>query len=72
MKKLYVVVAFGLGWACPATVQAQVDFRPGYIVRPAGDTVRGDIDYRDARFNARQCRFRRATKRILAGAAARV
>jgi len=38
--------------------QAQADFRPGYIVQPAGDTVRGQIDYRGARRGAQQCLFR--------------
>jgi hypothetical protein len=48
-----VILAFG-----SLTARAQADFQPGYVVRPAGDTVRGEIDYRDARFNATQCRFR--------------
>ncbi|MCB2378136.1 PorT family protein [Hymenobacter sp. BT635] len=37
---------------------AQTDFRPGYIVQPAGDTVRGEVDNRSALRNATQCRFR--------------
>ncbi|WP_460585212.1 outer membrane beta-barrel protein [Hymenobacter arcticus] len=50
-----MVLALGLG---STAAHAQADFQPGYIVQPAGDTVRGEIDYRDARFNNRQCRFR--------------
>jgi hypothetical protein len=40
--------------------RAQADFRAGYIVQPAGDTVRGQIDYRGARRGAQQCLFRAA------------
>ncbi len=53
--RLLLPLALGLG---SVTAHAQADFQPGYIVQPAGDTLRGEIDYRDARFNARQCRFR--------------
>ena len=59
MQKNYfgVFLLFALGASCETT-QAQTDFRPGYLVRPAGDTVRGEIDYRDARASTMQCRFR--------------
>ena len=53
--QLFLPLVFGLG---SVTAHAQADFQPGYVVRPTSDTVRGEIDYRDARFNARQCRFR--------------
>jgi len=39
---------------------AQADFRTGYIVQLAGDTVRGQVDYRGARRGAQQCLFRAA------------
>lgn len=52
---LLLLAAIGAG---PRAAQAQADFRPGYLVRPAGDTLRGEIDYRDARTSATQCRFR--------------
>lgn len=52
---LVLLLALGLG---SVTAHAQADFQPGYIVQPAGDTVRGEVDYRDARFNNNQCRFR--------------
>jgi hypothetical protein len=42
-------------------VWAQADFREGYIVRPAGDTVRGQINYQRAQQGAQQCSFRIAT-----------
>ncbi|QKG52368.1 porin family protein [Hymenobacter sp. BRD67] len=44
----------------PLTGRAQGSFRPGYLVRPAGDTVRGEVDLRDLRLAGRQCRFRPA------------
>ena len=37
---------------------AQADFRTGYLVRPTGDTVRGEVHMRDARLSSQQCRFR--------------
>ena len=38
--------------------QAQTDFRPGYILPPTGDTVRGLVDYRGALRSSRLCQFR--------------
>ncbi|WP_167851956.1 outer membrane beta-barrel protein [Hymenobacter elongatus] len=37
---------------------AQVDFRPGYIIQPAGDTLRGEVDNRSAVRSATECWFR--------------
>ncbi|RZK27698.1 MAG: PorT family protein [Hymenobacter sp.] len=53
--RLVLPLAFGLG---SVTAHAQADFQPGYIVQSAGDTLRGEVDYRDARLNNNQCRFR--------------
>ncbi|TGE22256.1 PorT family protein [Hymenobacter aquaticus] len=39
---------------------AQADFRPGYVVQPAGDTLRGEVDNRSDVRNAAACRFRQA------------
>lgn len=59
MPKLYPIACFWLALgAGHFTAAAQADFRSGYIVRPAGDTLRGEVDYRDAGFNGQQCRFR--------------
>jgi hypothetical protein len=44
-----------------AKVQAQADYRAGYIVRPAGDTVRGQVNYQGARQGAQRCLFRLTT-----------
>ncbi|OUJ75515.1 outer membrane beta-barrel protein [Hymenobacter crusticola] len=41
---------------------AQADFRPGYIVQPSGDTLRGQVDYRGAQRSARLTRFRATTE----------
>lgn len=42
----------------PLAAQAQTAFEPGYVVPASGDTLRGELDYRDAYFSATQCRFR--------------
>ncbi|GAA4362360.1 hypothetical protein GCM10023185_30210 [Hymenobacter saemangeumensis] len=39
-------------------VQAQKNFKPGYIVRPEGDTLRGEIDQRGPQRMASICVFR--------------
>jgi hypothetical protein len=54
--------------ACLATIlsigslaaHAQAGFQPGYLVRLTGDTVRGQIKYRNVRQGAQQCLFRAA------------
>lgn len=43
---------------CSYRASAQTDFRSGYIVQPAGDTVRGEVDFRGARRSSLQCQFR--------------
>lgn len=60
MKKHYLFMAGVLLAASlkSTIVRAQTDFRPGYIVQLAGDTLRGEVDYRDTRSNMMQCRFR--------------
>lgn len=55
---LLALASLGLCTLAPATARAQADFRPGYIVKLAGDTVRGEVDYRGAAFSATRCRFR--------------
>jgi hypothetical protein len=41
-----------------ATVQAQADFRPGYIVSLTGDTLRGEVALQGTQRSLRQCLFR--------------
>lgn len=41
-----------------APAYAQADLQPGYLVRPAGDTVRGYVDYRSLSQGAERCVFR--------------
>ncbi|WP_460581688.1 porin family protein [Hymenobacter luteus] len=43
-----------------AFAQAQTNFRPGYVVTLAGDTLKGEVDSRGAQRNARLSRFRTA------------
>lgn len=46
-------------FACAShQARAQTDFRPGYVVPLTGDTLRGEVDQRDARLSAQRCRFR--------------
>lgn len=56
MKKLVFLTLLGLGLHTVSV--AQSDFRPGYIVQPSGDTLRGEVDYRGEQRNTRLCSFR--------------
>gem|GEM_PF-958253 len=59
MKKLYLTSGLSVVLVLTSlSVQAQADFRPGYVVRLTGDTVRGQVNYRNARLGATQCLFR--------------
>lgn len=58
MKKLLFLTLLSV--ALPTVGVAQSDFRPGYIVQPAGDTLRGEVDYRGEQRNTRLCSFRPA------------
>ncbi len=44
---------------------AQADFRPGYVVLSAGDTLRGEVDQRGTHFNTTTCRFRAARGQVV-------
>lgn len=55
MKPLYLF--FFLLLAGPLATRAQADFRPGYIILPAGDTVRGILAYGRQR-SASECSFK--------------
>lgn len=39
---------------------AQADFQPGYVVTLAGDTLRGQLDFRGPAYNSKHCRYRSA------------
>jgi hypothetical protein len=56
-RQLFLVV---LLLAMTGTAQAQKNFRPGYIVRPGGDTLRGEVDARGGQRMAQLCLFRAA------------
>ena len=39
-------------------INAQTDFRPGYVIKPSGDTLFGKIDYRGDLLMGEVCRFK--------------
>ena len=39
-------------------LNAQTDFRPGYIIENSGDTIHGEIDYRGDILMGNVCRFK--------------
>jgi len=41
----------------PLAINAQTDYRPGYIIFNSGDTLIGEIDYRGDLLMGRECRF---------------
>jgi hypothetical protein len=43
-------------------LQAQIDFRPGYIIQNNGDTVYGEIDFRSELLRGQSCYFRDPVK----------
>jgi hypothetical protein len=55
--KLIVLLFTGLFFTT-VLVNAQTDFRPGYLVNTNGDTLRGEIDYRGDILMGEVCRFR--------------
>ena len=56
MRTLTYLVPF-LCLAAPAAL-AQSNFKPGYIVKTSGDTLRGEVDARSEQRNRILCRFR--------------
>jgi hypothetical protein len=58
LLKLYPRLLVFLLLTLPSVVRAQTDFRPGYVLSPAGDTVHGLVDYRGALRSSRLCQFR--------------
>jgi len=61
MKQPYSITCLGaLLSLARLQAHAQADFRPGYLVRSAGDTVRGQVNYRDGYRGGAQCLFRAA------------
>lgn len=59
VRILYLfLILLTAGFAGVPIVQAQADFRPGYVVPLTGDTLRGEVAYSGAQRSARLCRFR--------------
>ena len=50
-------VLFGL-LILTGVLNAQSDFRPGYIISTTGDTIFGEIDYRGDLSMSNVCRFK--------------
>ena len=46
------------------TLNAQTDFKPGFIIENSGDTLLGEIDYRGDLLMGRICRFKRANGKV--------
>ncbi|GAB2848106.1 porin family protein [Hymenobacter ruber] len=57
-SKLFYLLLSICWLGCTTVVQAQSDFRTGYILPLKGDTVRGLADYRGGVRSAELCRFR--------------
>jgi hypothetical protein len=45
-----------------ASLNAQTDFRPGYIIKAEGDSLFGEIDYRNENIMSQVCKFRKSKK----------
>ena len=66
MKKTLPFLVMGfLAAAAITPAEAQTNFRPGYVVSLSGDTLRGEVDSRDARASAQRCRFRAASADVV-------
>ena len=55
--KLKKLVLLGLIFIT-GIINAQTDFRPGFIIKAEGDTIFGEIDYRGDLLMGEVCRFR--------------
>ena len=61
-KNLWIVLAYYIMLSYPSLLSAQIDFRPGYVVRNGGDTVKGFVAYRTNIKNVERCTFRESRK----------
>ncbi len=61
--KLKSLILVGLLFSIVA-LNAQTNFRPGYIISLTGDTIYGDIDYRGDFLMSMLCKFRSEDKTI--------
>lgn len=55
--KLYRLLLLGLFFST-GILNAQTDFRPGYIIKALDDTIHGLIDYRGNLLMGEVCRYR--------------
>lgn len=61
MRSFYLLAIF---IACPIFLYAQSNFKPGYVVTLKGDTIKGEIDYREWDNNPESIRFRSADSKV--------
>ena len=61
--KIYRFILFGL-FISSRLLNAQADFRPGYIIKSDGDTIYGTIDYRGDVLMGGICKFKDADNTI--------
>lgn len=67
VKNIYrfLLLSGFLGLLAPVRAQAQTNFRQGYVLPLAGDTLRGEVDSRDGRTSAQRCRFRTTAQSVV-------
>lgn len=59
-----MIIVLGL-MILASSLNAQTDFRPGYIVKASGDTIFGQIDYRGDLLMSSVCRFKGSDSTII-------
>ncbi len=62
--RLYKLILFGF-FITTKIVNAQTDFRPGYIVKNSGDTIFGKIEYRSDLLMGQICKFKNSDNKIV-------
>jgi len=61
-KYLVICLVTCLTILFPELLSAQIDFRPGYVVKNGSDTVKGFVAYRTDKKNIEQCTFKESRK----------
>lgn len=59
-KNIYmkIIKLFFLAWFFTSNMNAQTDFRPGYVIKTNGDSLVGIIDYKDDAQMGKICKFK--------------
>lgn len=61
-KRSFVYLSVCLALAAPTIVTAQIDFRPGYIIKNETDTIKGFVAYKSGKKSIASCTFKQARK----------